>query len=115
MTKWHNSLAAALFVWALVVAPAIHRLPGHAGESCATCSHEPHDTPADGHSESPPPAPHDAAHCAICQMAAMPMLAFVSPAIAVPNLVLLPIPEIFFDAPEVPSARRLPFACGPPA
>jgi hypothetical protein len=118
MAKKANRLAAALFIWALVFAPAIHRVAGPAGEPCAswaTCAHESQHGHADPHPGGRQPEPHDAEHCAICQLAAMPMLAFVPAVILVSDSVPAPIPEFTFDAPAVPVARRLPFACGPPA
>ena len=113
MTKWWNSLAAALFAWALVFAPTIHRLAGHADHACAACAHA--GCGEHGHGHHPPPVPHDAAHCAICQLAATPALAAVPVVVLVPDPAPLPLPEFSFLAPAVPAARRLPFSCGPPA
>ena len=112
MAKWMNSLAAALFAWALVFAPAIHVAAGHAGPACAHCAHG----NSDGHCPAEkPPAPHDAAHCSICQLAATPALAAAPAVVLVPDPAPLPLPEFSFLAPAVPAARRLPFSCGPPA
>ena len=112
MTKWRNSLASALFVWALVFAPAIHMVAGHAGQTCPHCAHG----HSDGHCPAEKPAvPHDAAHCAICQLAATPALAATSTVFLVPDSAPLPLPEFSFLAPAVPAACRLPFSCGPPA
>ncbi len=112
MAKWLNSLAAALFVWALVFAPAFHRIAGHAGHACTHCAH--------GHSEDhcpgeSSPAKHDAAHCPICQLAATPALAAAPVVVLVPEPAPLPLPVFAFLAPTVPAACRLPFSCGPPA
>lgn len=116
MTKMWNSLAAALFVWALVFAPAIHRLAGHADHACAACAHAAHaDCGEHGHAHQPPPAKHDAAHCPICQLAATPALAAVPIVILAPAPEPLPTPDFSFHAPAVPAAFRLPFSCGPPA
>lgn len=112
MAKWLTSLAAALFVWALVFAPAIHVAAGHAGHACTHCAHG----PSDGHCPGEvPPAPHDSAHCSICQLAAMPMLVAALMVCLAPDSTSVELPEFSFLAPAVPAARRLPFACGPPA
>jgi hypothetical protein len=116
MIKWLNSLAAALFVWALVFAPAFHRLGGHAEHACAACAHAAHaDCGKSGHDHHPPPAKHDAAHCPICQLAATPALAAAPVVVLVPEPAPLPLPDYSFLAPAVPAAFRLPFSCGPPA
>ena len=107
-----NSLAAALFVWALVFAPAIHRWTGHsASGSCSSCSQESHEGHCPCH---PPPEKHDAAHCPICQLAATPALATAPAVILVPEPAPVPLPAFAFLAPTVPAACRLPFSCGPP-
>ena len=113
MAKRLNILALVLFVWALVLAPAAHHAAAHnACESCSSCTHESREEPGPGHE---PPAKHDAAHCAICQLAATPALAAVPVVFLVPDPAPLPLPEFSFLVPAVPAARRLPFSCGPPA
>lgn len=113
MAKRLNILAVALFVWALVLAPAAHRAgETRACESGSSCSHEPHETPRPGNE---PPAKHDAAHCGVCQLAHAPALAAASAMYMVPDATPAAIPEFSFLAPAVPAACRLPFSCGPPA
>ena len=112
MTKLANSLMAALFAWALVFAPAIHLAAGHTGHACAQCDH------GQSHGHCPaekPPHSHDAAHCAICQLAHAPLLASAPVVYFLPNPAPVALPEIAFLAPAVPAACRLPFSCGPPA
>ena len=112
MIKWWNSLAAALFVWALVFAPAFHVAAGHAGHACTPCDHG----HAHGHCPAEkPPANHDAAHCAICQLAHAPLLASAPIVYFLPDPAPVALPEISFHAPAVPATCRLPFSCGPPA
>ncbi len=112
MTNWANSLVAALFAWALVFAPAIHVAAGHTGRACAPCDH---DNPAGHCPAEKPAAPHDAAHCAICQLAHAPLLASAPVVYFLPEPAPVALPEIAFLAPAVPAAYRLPFSCGPPA
>ena len=115
MAKRLNIFTIALFVWAMVFAPAIHLASGHADDSCAACSHESH---AEHGGQCPghvPPVKHDAAHCAICQLAATPALATTPVIFLVPEPTPVVLPEYSFHAPTVPAACRLPFSCGPPA
>ena len=104
-------MAAALFIWALVFAPAFHVATGHTGHACAHCDH------GQSHGHCPdkqPAAPHDAAHCAICQLAQAPLLASAPVVYFLPEPAPATLPEIAFLAPAVPAACRLPFSCGPP-
>ena len=113
MAKRLNILAVVLFVWALVLAPAAHRVAGHhAGESCSSCAHESHDGHCPG---DKPPAKHDPAHCPICQLAHAPALAVAPALFMVPDATSVAVPEFSFLAPAVSAACRLPFSCGPPA
>ena len=113
MSKRWNILVLALFSWALIAAPFVHRVAGHhACESCSACAHGAHEGHCPGNE---PPAKHDADHCSICQLAATPALAAAPMVCLAPDSTPVALPECSFLAPTVPAACRLPFSCGPPA
>ncbi len=119
MKRWLAILEIAVFgggVWGL---PLAHHL-AEASE-VGVCAHG-HCHAADSHAsggdaeESPKGAHnHDAGHCRICQFAK----AVFEPGAAMEvwlcaeRIAASPLPS--HVPPAVPSARRLPFACGPPA
>ena len=111
-------LLVLLYVAALVVAPAVHRLHGHGGQACAACACGAHGGEESGHAHSSGhshPKPHDPAQCAICRLAHTPLLAVAPLVIRVPDSAPVRIPAAVYQAPAVPAPRRLPFSCGPPA
>ena len=110
MLKRLNILAAVLFTWGLVIAPAAHRFAEAQGEG--HCTHG--GCPSEGHSH-PVPAKHDADHCQVCQLAHAPLLASVPVVMPVSESAPAVAPDFSFQAPAVPASCRLPFSCGPPA
>jgi hypothetical protein len=107
MFKIIHILAAGLFVWGLVLAPVGHGI----AEAQGACVHGA--CPSENHSPAEP-APHDANHCAICQLAHAPLLAAAPVILSVPETSPVAVPDASFHAPAVSAGYRLPFSCGPP-
>jgi hypothetical protein len=135
MKRLSNALLLTVFLFGVMVYPAMHRMscggvpsqhsasserdPGLPFSNCNPLAQRDADTDkpcsADTHNRDNQPAPHDVGHCPICQLAQTPMSVSVTAGMPLVTDIVIERALLRFRAPTVRTACILPFSCGPPA
>lgn len=98
--------------------PALHQLElsaGHVDHSCSSCRHHAgcsHHTKKHDHEKQE--KPHDAAHCAICHITALPLDVPDTECILPFYADMISIALMDCTQPSVVYPRLFPYSCGPP-